>query len=206
MSKKGEAGVEYQDRAVRGIFSRRCCFYLTCSSPLPTDHPSGQRRFGHTGLDLAKHCACSAHFSTVAGAFPTSLIYLITARRPIAMLASRHIGWGICVASGVSPVVLSLWRRADPSCRRFLEAKLPYRDIRSSHLSITLCYAVTDRSADDRVRMIALAMGLVSVVWTLTTGGVSLDWIVAGGSVVGPDSVAQFENTLGIVTTLDTGF
>jgi len=62
---------------------------------------------------------------------------------------------------------------------------------------------------DDRVRMIALAMGLVPVIWTRTPQGVSFDtfdWEVAGGSVAGPDSFAQFENILGNASTLDTGF
>jgi len=62
---------------------------------------------------------------------------------------------------------------------------------------------------DDRVRMIALAMGLVPVIWTRTPDGVSFDtfdWMVAGGTVKGTDSVAQFENILGNATTLDTGF
>jgi peptidoglycan/xylan/chitin deacetylase (PgdA/CDA1 family) len=62
---------------------------------------------------------------------------------------------------------------------------------------------------DDRVRMIALAMGLVPVIWTRTPGGVSFDtfdWMVAGGTVAGVDSVAQFNNILGNASTLDTGF
>ncbi|KAJ7711446.1 chitin deacetylase [Mycena metata] len=62
---------------------------------------------------------------------------------------------------------------------------------------------------DDRVRMIALAMGLVPIIWTRTPAGVSFDtfdWEVAGGTVQGPASFAQFENILGNATTLDTGF
>ncbi|KAJ6464613.1 carbohydrate esterase family 4 protein [Mycena vitilis] len=62
---------------------------------------------------------------------------------------------------------------------------------------------------DDRVRMIALAMGLVPVIWTRTPAGVSFDtfdWEVAGGTVPGPASFAAFENILGNATTLDTGF
>ncbi|KAJ7250529.1 hypothetical protein B0H12DRAFT_1120749 [Mycena haematopus] len=62
---------------------------------------------------------------------------------------------------------------------------------------------------DDRVRMIALAMGLVPVIWTRTDDGYSFDtfdWMVAGGSVPGVDSFAEFENILGNATTLPTGF
>ncbi|KAJ7181034.1 hypothetical protein C8R46DRAFT_1071273 [Mycena filopes] len=62
---------------------------------------------------------------------------------------------------------------------------------------------------DDRVRAIALAMGMVPIIWTRTPAGVSFDtfdWEVAGGTVGGPDSFAQFENILGNATTLDTGF
>ncbi|KAJ6523011.1 hypothetical protein B0H19DRAFT_1277095 [Mycena capillaripes] len=69
------------------------------------------------------------------------------------MLASRQIGWGICVASDF---------------------------LKQNFLTATSTF----------------------------TGGVSLDafdWIVLGGSVAGPDSVAQFGNTLGFVTTLDAG-
>ncbi|KAJ7509806.1 carbohydrate esterase family 4 protein [Mycena galericulata] len=62
---------------------------------------------------------------------------------------------------------------------------------------------------DDRVRMIALAMGLVPVIWTRTPSGFSMDtfdWEVAGGAVTGVASFAEFENILGNATTLSTGF
>ncbi|KAJ6456114.1 hypothetical protein C8R45DRAFT_1034948 [Mycena sanguinolenta] len=62
---------------------------------------------------------------------------------------------------------------------------------------------------DDRVRMISLAMGMVPVIWTRTDTGYSFDtfdWMVAGGSVAGVDSFAEFESILGNATTLPTGF
>ncbi|KAG6902574.1 hypothetical protein C0995_014580 [Termitomyces sp. Mi166 len=55
---------------------------------------------------------------------------------------------------------------------------------------------------DDRVRAIALAMGLVPIMWTRTPG----DWKVAGGMVAGPDSFATFQNILSNATVIDTGF
>ncbi|KAJ7108882.1 hypothetical protein C8R43DRAFT_1043830 [Mycena crocata] len=62
---------------------------------------------------------------------------------------------------------------------------------------------------DDRVRMIALAMGLVPILWTRTPAGNSFDtfdYLVAGGSVDGLSSFATFENILGNASTLNTGF
>ncbi|KAF7320898.1 NodB-like proteiny domain-containing protein [Mycena chlorophos] len=63
--------------------------------------------------------------------------------------------------------------------------------------------------ADDRVRAISLAMGLIPVIWTRTPAGVSFDtfdWEVAGGIVEGPASYAAFQNILGNASELDTGF
>ncbi|KAJ6620594.1 hypothetical protein B0H10DRAFT_2020993 [Mycena sp. CBHHK59/15] len=62
---------------------------------------------------------------------------------------------------------------------------------------------------DDRVRAIALAMGLIPIIWTRTPAGISFDtfdWKVAGGTVDGPTSFATFESILGNASTLDTGF
>jgi len=62
---------------------------------------------------------------------------------------------------------------------------------------------------DDRVRMIALAMGLVPIIWTRNSAGFSFDtfdWQVAGGTVTGEASFTEFENILGNATQLDTGF
>lgn len=84
-------------------------------------------------------------------------------------------------------------------------------------------------TSDDRVRAIALAMGMVPIIWTSSpTGGpfdtngmpsfflyrngawsqfsgIS-DWRVAGGQVNGTYSFETFEAILGNATTLDTGF
>jgi len=62
---------------------------------------------------------------------------------------------------------------------------------------------------DDRVRAIALAMGLVPILWTRTpqTGPFDTnDWRVAGGIVNGADSFATFNSILGNASKLDTGF
>ncbi|KAJ7073246.1 carbohydrate esterase family 4 protein [Mycena belliarum] len=62
---------------------------------------------------------------------------------------------------------------------------------------------------DDRVRMIALAMGLVPIIWTRTPAGGSFDtfdWQVAGGNVNGLTSYSTFETILGNASTLNTGF
>ncbi|KAJ7796715.1 carbohydrate esterase family 4 protein [Mycena olivaceomarginata] len=62
---------------------------------------------------------------------------------------------------------------------------------------------------DDRVRMIALAMGLVPIIWTRTDDGHSFDtfdWMVAGGTVPGTTSFAEFQSILGNASTLNTGF
>ncbi|KAJ7698950.1 hypothetical protein B0H17DRAFT_1049768 [Mycena rosella] len=62
---------------------------------------------------------------------------------------------------------------------------------------------------DDRVRMIALAMGLVPIIWTRTTSGFAFDtfdWKVAGGTVDGLTSFANFESILGNASIMDTGF
>ncbi|PPQ72315.1 hypothetical protein CVT26_007272 [Gymnopilus dilepis] len=62
---------------------------------------------------------------------------------------------------------------------------------------------------DDRVRAIALAMGMVPIMWTNSPNGGKFDtndWRVAGGQVNGTDSFNTFESILGNATTLDTGF
>ncbi|KAF8909291.1 hypothetical protein CPB84DRAFT_1499677 [Gymnopilus junonius] len=62
---------------------------------------------------------------------------------------------------------------------------------------------------DDRVRTIALAMGMVPIMWTNSPNGGKFDtndWRVAGGQVIGTDSFNTFEAILGNATTLDTGF
>ncbi|KAF9047178.1 glycoside hydrolase/deacetylase [Hymenopellis radicata] len=61
---------------------------------------------------------------------------------------------------------------------------------------------------DDRVRAIALAMGLVPVIWTRTPAGTfdTNDWAVAAGNVNGEQCVEKFDSILGNATTLDTGF
>lgn len=62
---------------------------------------------------------------------------------------------------------------------------------------------------DDRVRAIALAMGMVPIMWTSSPTGVKFDtndWQVAGGNVVGQASFDSFQSILGNATLLDTGF
>ncbi|KAG6897817.1 hypothetical protein C0992_010621 [Termitomyces sp. T32_za158] len=72
---------------------------------------------------------------------------------------------------------------------------------------------------DDRVRAIALAMGLVPIMWTRTPDGAQFDtngmlsefwlapnWKVAGGLVAGPASFATFQNILSNATVINTGF
>ncbi|KAJ7588029.1 carbohydrate esterase family 4 protein [Mycena floridula] len=63
--------------------------------------------------------------------------------------------------------------------------------------------------ADDRVRAIALAMGLVPIQWTRTPAGVAFDtndWKVAGGMMTGVEQYNTFQSILGNASTLDTGF
>ena len=86
--------------------------------------------------------------------------------------------------------------------------------------------------SDDRVRAICLAMGMIPVLWTSTkdggkfdTNGLSfflsfvklrinlfiysfcwLDWMVAGGSIPGNQSLASFEQILTNATQLSTGY
>lgn len=78
-------------------------------------------------------------------------------------------------------------------------------------------------SQDDRVRAIALAMGMVPILWTRTpsagqfdTNGKpnynpmnisssALDWRVAGGLVSGTESYNNFQSILGNATALNTG-
>jgi hypothetical protein len=62
---------------------------------------------------------------------------------------------------------------------------------------------------DDRVRAICLAMGMFPVLWTSTADGGKFDtndWMVAGGSISGNQSVLAFEQILTNATSLDTGF
>ncbi|KAF8637614.1 hypothetical protein AX17_002683 [Amanita inopinata Kibby_2008] len=62
---------------------------------------------------------------------------------------------------------------------------------------------------DDRVRAIALAMGLVPIIWTRTpSGGVfdTNDWRVGAGQVTGLQSYATFQTILNNATLIDTGF
>ena len=84
--------------------------------------------------------------------------------------------------------------------------------------------------SDDRVRAICLAMGMIPVLWTSTKDGGKfdtnglcsfirkttnerimtlfffwLDWMVAGGSIQGNQSLASFEQILTNATQLSTG-
>jgi len=62
---------------------------------------------------------------------------------------------------------------------------------------------------DDRVRAISLAMGMIPVIWTSTKDGGKFDtndWMVAGGTISGNQSVASFEQILTNATEIDTGF
>ncbi|KAL0953727.1 hypothetical protein HGRIS_004918 [Hohenbuehelia grisea] len=62
---------------------------------------------------------------------------------------------------------------------------------------------------DDRVRAIALAMGMVPIIWTSTpaTGPFDTnDWKVAAGMVTGQDSFNTFQSIFGNATSLNTGF
>jgi len=62
---------------------------------------------------------------------------------------------------------------------------------------------------DDRVRAIALAMGMVPIIWTSTPASGPFDtndWRVAGGLVDSTTSFNTFEGILGNATTLPTGF
>ncbi|KAF5383618.1 hypothetical protein D9615_003551 [Tricholomella constricta] len=62
---------------------------------------------------------------------------------------------------------------------------------------------------DDRVRAIALAMGMVPIMWTRTPDGGQFDtndWRVAGGLVTGQESFKTFQNILTNASAIDTGF
>lgn len=62
---------------------------------------------------------------------------------------------------------------------------------------------------DDRVRAIALAMGMVPILWTRAPDGSQFDtndWRVAGGLVQGPQSFSTFQSILTNASSLDTGF
>ena len=62
---------------------------------------------------------------------------------------------------------------------------------------------------DDRVRAIALAMGLVPIMWTRAPDGSQFDtndWKVAGGIVPGPQSFQTFQTILTNASSLPTGF
>ncbi|KAI0079392.1 carbohydrate esterase family 4 protein, partial [Panus rudis PR-1116 ss-1] len=61
---------------------------------------------------------------------------------------------------------------------------------------------------DNRVRAIAMAMGLRPIIWTRFNGFAfdTNDWKVAGGVVQPADQLAIFESILGNATLMDTGF
>lgn len=61
---------------------------------------------------------------------------------------------------------------------------------------------------DNRVRAIAMAMGLEVSLWTTYHGFAfdTFDWKVAGGTVSAPQQMAQFESILGNATELSRGF
>ncbi|KAF9480489.1 hypothetical protein BDN70DRAFT_877463 [Pholiota conissans] len=62
---------------------------------------------------------------------------------------------------------------------------------------------------DDRVRAIAMAMGMIPIMWTRSSTGDQFDtndWKVAGGTVAGTDSFNTFEEILGNATQIPTGF
>ena len=62
---------------------------------------------------------------------------------------------------------------------------------------------------DDRVRAIALAMGMVPIIWTRGPQNNQFDtndWKVPGGVVTGPQSYQSFLDILGNVTLINTGF
>lgn len=61
---------------------------------------------------------------------------------------------------------------------------------------------------DNRVRAIAMAMGMEVNLWTRFNGFSfdTFDWKVAGGTVTAPDQLAQFESILGNATLMDRGF
>ncbi|KAN0129844.1 glycoside hydrolase/deacetylase [Lactarius tabidus] len=62
---------------------------------------------------------------------------------------------------------------------------------------------------DDRVRAIALAMGMVPIIWTSAPSSGPFDtndWRVAGGLVNATTSFNTFESILGNASTLTTGF
>jgi len=62
---------------------------------------------------------------------------------------------------------------------------------------------------DDRVRAIALAMGMAPIIWTRTDVSGPFDtndWRVAGGIVTAQQQQQIFNSILGNATTLDTGF
>jgi hypothetical protein len=61
---------------------------------------------------------------------------------------------------------------------------------------------------DDRVRAIAMAMGLTPIIWT-GSGDTEFDtddWQVPAGLTTGPGSVAAFKNITQQAAQLDTGF
>jgi len=62
---------------------------------------------------------------------------------------------------------------------------------------------------DNRVRAIANAMGLRSIIWSRSPSGFAFDtndWRVAAGTVNSTDQMAIFETILNNATTMDTGF
>jgi len=62
---------------------------------------------------------------------------------------------------------------------------------------------------DDRVRAIAMAMGMTPIMWTRTPSGAQFDtndWRVAGGLVNGIDSYNTFQGILANASIINTGF
>lgn len=62
---------------------------------------------------------------------------------------------------------------------------------------------------DDRVRAIAMAMGMIPIMWSRTpSGGVfdTDDWRVAAGHVKGPESFQTFQTILNNASAMETGF
>jgi hypothetical protein len=62
---------------------------------------------------------------------------------------------------------------------------------------------------DDRVRAIAMAMGMIPIMWTRTPSGGQFDtndWRVAGGLVNGVESYNTFQSILSNASAINTGF
>jgi len=62
---------------------------------------------------------------------------------------------------------------------------------------------------DDRVRAIAMAMGMIPIIWTATPSAGKFDtndWQVAGGLMTAQQQMDSFQAILGNATQIDTGF